>query len=72
MRHLDISELEAVAVIAEVQKRGAVMLVSPGGRYIEVFPPEKVPHSLYLRLCRYIEPVRDILLSRAAFGSGNV
>jgi hypothetical protein len=65
---LDVSELQAVAVIAEVQRRGAVMLVTPGGCYINVFPPGRIPHSLHVRLCQHFQRIRAILLSRAAFG----
>jgi hypothetical protein len=67
MRKLDISELEAVAAIAEVNKRGAVMLVCAGGRDITIFPPEKIPPSLHERISRYFESIRIILLARASF-----
>jgi hypothetical protein len=68
MSQLDTSELEAVAAIAEVNKRGAVMLVYPGGRHIRIFPPGKLPLSLHERISRHFETIRSILLSRAAFG----
>jgi hypothetical protein len=63
MRQLDIEELEAVAAIAEVRKRGAVMLVSPGGRHITIFPRQKIPPSLHTRISRHFAPIRSILLS---------
>jgi hypothetical protein len=66
MRQLDIGELAAVAAIAEVNKRGAVVLVAPGGEEIKIFPPDKIPASLYERIARYFEPIRTILLARAA------
>jgi hypothetical protein len=67
MRQLDIPELEAVAAITEVNRRGAVLLVYPSGRHIRIFPPGKVPPFLQQRIVRYFEPIRNILLSRALF-----
>ncbi len=68
MTPLDTSELEAVAVIAEVNQRGAVMLVCRGGRHIMILPPRDIPPSLRERIRRHFETIRSILVSRAGFG----
>jgi hypothetical protein len=67
MIRLNISELEAVAAIAEVRKRGAVLLVSPGGQDIVIFPSGKLPSALLERLNQHLDSIRAILLSRAMF-----